>query len=122
MDDRELLRGQYDRMYRAMCEKDMDTLDAVLDENFHLLHMTGMRQDKRGYMKHIQNGTLNYADAHTEDLDISVRGDEAELTGRSRVRAAVFGGGWHSWRLELRMKAIRHGGTWRFCFAAASTY
>ena len=122
MDDRELLRGQYRRMYRAMCEKDMGALDDVLDESFQLLHMTGMRQDKRGYMKHIRNGTLNYADEYTEELDISVRGDEAELTGRSRVRAAVFGGGWHSWRLELRMKAVRRGGTWRFSFAAASTY
>ena len=122
MDDRELLRGLYDRMYRAMCEKDTETLNDVLDENFQLLHMTGMRQDKRGYIKYIQNGTLNYADAHTEALDISVHGDEAELTGQSRVLAAVFGGGWHSWHLELRMRAIRHGDTWRFSFAAASTY
>ena len=48
--------------------------------------------------------------------------DQATLRGRSRVNAAVFGGGRHTWRLQLSFRLVKHNGRWQFTAASASTY
>ena len=101
MDDRQQIYALYERMYKAMIAKDADVLRQVHAPDFVLVHMTGMRQSCEEYIRYIVNGTLNYYNAETENLDITVNGNEAVLRGRSRVTAAVFGGGRHTWRLQL---------------------
>ena len=44
------------------------------------------------------------------------------MTGRSRVTAAVFGGGRSNWRLQLRFKLVKREGLWLFTEASAGTY
>ena len=68
------------------------------------------------------NGTLNYYSAETENLDITVNGNEAVLRGRSRVTAAVFGGGRHTWRLQLLFHLHKDNSGWLFTRSEASTY
>lgn len=70
----------------------------------------------------IAGGTLNYYSAEHEQMDIKVDGNHATLTGRSRVNAAVFGGGRHTWRLQLYFQLSRYNGHWLFTNAQASTY
>ena len=122
MDDQEKLRQLYEDMYAAMVAKDAKELDRVHDDSFTLVHMTGMHQDKQTYIRAILNGTLNYYSAVTEGLDIQVAGDTAAMTGRSRVTAAVFGGGRHTWRLRLSFLAKKAGEEWKLTRAEASTY
>ena len=122
MTDEALLRQLYEDMYAAMVAKDEKELDRVHDDSFALVHMTGMVQDKKTYIRSILNGTLNYYSAQTEELEISVTGDTAVMTGRSRVTAAVFGGGRHTWRLELTFHAVKRDGAWKLTRAEASTY
>ena len=105
-----------------MVEKDSATLDRVHADEFVLVHMTGMRQSKREYISAIMDGTLNYYSATHEQTDIALDGDRAPLTGRSRVTAAVFGGGRSTWRLQLRLELVRRDGRWLFTEARASTY
>lgn len=69
---------------------------------FVLIHMTGMHQSKREYIRAIMDGTLNYYSEETDSIDVSVSGDTAVMTGHSKVAAAVFGGGRHTWRLALK--------------------
>jgi len=87
-----------------------------------LTHMTGMHQSKQEYIQSIANGTLNYYSAEHEQMDIKVSGDRATLRGRSRVNAAVFGGGRHTWRLQLHFDLVKEDGKWRFAEARATTY
>ena len=109
-------------MYQAMVEKDMDVLDELLDETMVLVHMTGRRQDKKSYMESIADGTLNYFSEETENIEVSVDGDHAAMTGQSRVEAAVYGGGRGWWNLQLAMKLAKRDGVWRFTEGRASTY
>lgn len=95
MPDRELCQAAYQEMYRAMIAKDIPALSRVLDESFVLVHMTGMRQPKAAFLKAVGNGTLNYASAEHDSMEVTVHGETAALVGKSQVRAAVFGGGWH---------------------------
>ena len=121
-DDKQQLAALYERMYKAMIAKDSTVLDEVHADDFVLVHMTGMHQSKPVYIHAIMDGTLNYYSAVTEELDVDVDGDKAVITGHSRVEAAVFGGGRHTWPLSFRFEARKENGTWRFTRSQASTY
>ena len=122
MTDKEQIIQLYKEMYTAMVNKDSAELYRVHDDSFVLVHMTGMRQPKEVYISSIMDGTLNYYSASHEDMQVEVKGDTAVLVGRSRVTAAVFGGGKHTWRLQLRFQLVKKNGQWRFALASASTY
>ena len=122
MTDKEQIIQLYKEMYTAMVNKDRAMLECVHDDSFVLVHMTGMRQSKQEYINAIMNGTLNYYSAEHEDMQAEIKGDSAVLVGRSRVTAAVFGGGKHTWQLQLRFQLVKKNGEWRFALASASTY
>ena len=122
MTDKEQIIQLYKDMYTAMVNKDRAELERVHDEGFVLVHMTGMRQSKQDYINAIMDGTLNYYSTGHENLQAEIKGDTAVLVGRSRVTAAVFGGGKHSWRLQLRFQLVKKNSDWRFALASASTY
>ena len=122
MSDIELCREAYRKMYRAMIAKDADALDAVLDDSFVLVHMTGMRQDKRAFISAVVNGTLNYYSCRDDSIDVKINGDTAVLIGKSQVNAAVFGGGKHTWRLEQDLTLVKRDSKWLITLSEASTY
>ena len=122
MDDKQQIEALYQQMYHAMVEKDTVTLDEVHGDEFVLTHMTGVRQSKYAYIRAIADGTLNYYSAEHEQMDIKIDGNRATLTGRSRVVAAVYGGGRHTWRLQLTFQLVKREGRWLFSAASASTY
>ena len=122
MTDKEQIIQLYKEMYTAMVNKDRAELERVHDDSFVLVHMTGMRQSKQEYINAIMGGTLNYYSASHKDMLVEIKGDSAVLIGRSRVTAAVFGGGKHTWQLQLRFQLVKKNGEWRFALASASTY
>ena len=120
--DEEIIIKLYREMYSAMINKDREELEQIHDDSFVLFHMTGMKQSKNEYISAIMGGTLNYYSAVHDDMEIAINGDTAKLTGKSKVTAAVFGGGKSTWRLQLDFELIRKNGEWYFTFARASTY
>ena len=122
MDDRREIEALYRQMYQAMVDKDTLVLNKVHADDFVLIHMTGMRQSKAEYIRAIADGTLNYFSAEHERMEISIDGDQAVLIGRSRVNAAVYGGGRHSWRLQMDTRLQKRDGQWRITFCKVSTY
>lgn len=122
MKEEEKLRQLYEDMYAAMTDRNESELNRVFDDAFVLVHMTGMRQDKKTYVRSILNGTLNYYSAETKSLSIYIDGDGAEMTGRSSVSAAVFGGGKQIWRLQLFLRAKKMGNVWKLTGAEASVW
>ena len=109
-------------MYRAMIAKDTAALGLLLNDDFVLVHMTGMRQPKGEYLRSIAQGTLNYFSYEDTQLDITVKENRALLIGRSRVNAAVFGSRRHTWRLQLDIDLEEKDGRWLMTEARASTY
>ena len=122
MTDKEQIIQLYREMYTAMVNKNRAELERVHDDSFVLVHMTGMRQSKQDYINAIMDGTLNYYAAEHEDMQVEGKDNTAVLIGKSRVTAAVFGGGKHTWRLQLRFQLVKKNGEWRFALASASTY
>lgn len=122
MSEQEKIENSYKKMYQGMIDKDRNTLLEILDESFVLVHMTGMRQPKTDFIRAVEDGTLNYYSADHQRICVNLRGNEAELTGQSIVKAAVFGGGWHTWRLQLQLTLKQKAGVWKIMEARASTY
>ena len=122
MRDSELIKGCYKSLYKAMIEKDGYALSKLLDDSFGLIHMTGMRQGKNAFIRAVEDGTLNYYSAQHQNIDVKIEDRKAMLTGQSVVNAAVFGGGRHTWRLQLKIDLIETDGIWRMTEARASTY
>ena len=116
------IEALYREMYEAMVAKDTVTLNRIHADEFVLTHMTGTKQSKQEYIKAIANGTLNYYAAEHEQMEIKVNGNHATLTGYSRVTAAVYGGGRHTWNLKLTFQLVKRDGQWLFTHATASTY
>ena len=112
----------YKAMYRAMISKDMAAMAHIHDKSFVLIHMTGSKMNQKEYLEAVKNGTLNYYSAEHDDIKVTIDGDKAELRGRSRVNAAVYGGGRHTWRLQQDMKLAKINGKWVFTFSQAGTY
>ena len=105
-----------------MVEKDESILREVLAPEFVLIHMTGMRQPLEAFIQSVQDSTLNYSSARHQKIAVQLDGDRGKLTGQSLVHAAVFGGDWHTWRLQLVCHLAKQGGKWRITEAIASTY
>lgn len=121
-DDKEQIQSLYVAMYKAMMAKDTLALGKLLSDDSVLVHMTGHKQSKQEYLSEIASGVLNYYSVETDSLDIVVNGDTAWMIGRSRVNAAVYGGGRHTWRLQMDSQLCKIDGKWLITYSKASTY
>ena len=121
-DERTQLIMLYENMYQLMISKDTDNLEKILSEEFALHHMTGMVQKKYVFLKAVRQGVLNYFSAIHEKIDIQITGDHALIIGDSRVLAAVFGGGRHTWRLRQMISCKKENGMWLMEKSVASVY
>ena len=122
MNDEALIREIYCKYWNGMIEKDTDALRRLMSEDYTLMHMTGVRQSRETFLKGLQGGTFNYYSAEHDSITVQVNGETAEMTGKSRVLAAVYGGGKHSWRLQGDFTLRKENGNWKLTSSRASTY
>ena len=115
----EELKTLYIKMYEYMIAKDIKALDKMHSDDFVLIHMTGVHQNKKEYLQAIKDGTLNYYSY--QDVEIIPKTDTTFI-GRCKVLAAVYGGSKHTWKLQLKFQLAKKDGEWYFTLASASTY
>ena len=120
MTDEQQLKNLYNEMWQALVSKDISTLEKIHAEEFILTHMTGMNQPKVEYLRCVRGGELNYFSARAENIFVDT--GAGKLIGQSKVEAAVFGGGKHTWRLQLAFDVEKISGKWILIFGRASTY
>ncbi|MBQ7547647.1 MAG: nuclear transport factor 2 family protein [Clostridia bacterium] len=122
MDEREAVRELYRTYWKYMIGKDADGLRRLMADDYVLMHMTGVRQSKETFLRGLLDGTFNYYAAEHDSIEATVHGDTAELIGKSRVLAAVYGGRRNSWRLRGDFTLRKENGAWRFTSSKASVY
>ena len=122
MDDEERIRELYRKYWRCMIAKDVDGLRGLMTDDYFLLHMTGVKQSDEAFLKDLLDGTFHYYSAEHDSIEVIVTGDRASMIGKSRVLAAVYGGGKHSWRLRGDFTLRKEEGRWKFSSSRASTY
>ncbi len=122
MDEKELIKELYRTYWRYMIEKNAEGLRDMMADDYYLLHMTGVRQSAEVFLKGLLSGTFNYYSADHDSIEVTIHGDRAEMTGKSRVLAAVYGGGKHRWQLQGDFALRKENGTWKLSSSRASTY
>ena len=112
----------YKDYWDYMIEKNIEGLRSLMSSDYCLYHMTGVKQSADEFIEGLRNGTFNYYSAEHDDIIVKVDGDEATMTGKSRVVAAVYGGGKGSWRLQGDFTLRKENENWKFTSSRASTY
>ena len=118
----EIIKDLYREYWRCMIAKDEEGLRSIMSPDYVLRHMTGVHQSKDEFIKGLMNGTFNYYSADHDSIEVMIDGDTAGMTGKSRVNAAVYGGGRHTWRLRGDFTLRKEAGEWKFTGSRASTY
>ena len=122
MDDEERIRELYRKYWRCMITKDVDGLRGLMTDDYFLLHMTGVKQTAEVFLKGLLDGTFHYYSAEHDSIEVIATGDRASMIGKSRVLAAVYGGGKHLRRLRGDFTLRKEEGRWKFSSSRASTY
>ena len=122
MTDEEQIKELYIRYWQYMIDKDAGGLNSLQTDDYYLMHMTGVKQSREVFIKGLLDGTFNYYSAEHDSIDVNITGDTAVMVGKSRVVAAVYGGGKGSWRLQGDFTLRKENGAWKLTSSRASTY
>ena len=122
MNDMEKISEIYRKYWEYMIRKDAEGLRSIMSEDYYLMHMTGVRQSAEVFIRGLLDGTFNYYSAEHDNINVSVNGDTATMTGKSKVMAAVYGGGKNRWRLRGDFTLRKENGSWKLTSSRASTY
>ena len=122
MDEKTKIAELYKDYWDYMIEKTIEGLRSLMSSDYCLYHMTGVKQSADEFLQGLDNGTFNYYSAEHDDIIVKVYGDEATMTGKSRVVAAVYGGGKGRWRLQGDFTLRKENRNWKFTSSRASTY
>ena len=122
MSDEDRIKELYRKYWQYMIDKDADGLRGLMTEDYYLLHMTGVKQSVSEFISGLMNGTFNYYSAEHDSIEVNITGDTATMTGKSRVVAAVYGGGRNKWRLQGDFTLRKENGNWKLTSSKASTY
>ena len=122
MKDAEAIKEIYKSYWRCMIDKDEKGLRELMSDDYYLMHMTGIRQSADTFIRGLLDGTFNYYSAEHDEIQVTVDGDSASMIGKSRVVAAVYGGGKKRWRLRGDFTLRKEGDEWKLTSSSASTY
>lgn len=89
--DRIVLRDWISAFNKAMCEKDVKTLDVLMDDDLVLVHMSGATQSKESWLQDIADETMRYYKIDVTKFDCSVDGDRAVVKATNVIEARIWG-------------------------------
>ncbi|AMV61950.1 Hypothetical protein ADU72_0222 [Pediococcus damnosus] len=120
--DKKLITQLYRDHNRYMVAGDTKKLGALLADNFHLVHMTGMVQTKAEWLGQIDSKQMNYFSSTEEHVEIKEeRGNKATLIGQSQVDASIHGSR-NTWPLQLNLHVEKLADGWKIMNIDAEMY
>ena len=122
MNQQETIKYLYRQYWQYMIEKNAAGLRRIMTEDYYLLHMTGVRQSREEFLRDLLDGTFNYYTAAHDSIVVRIDGNVAEMIGKSRVTAAVYGRRKNQWRLCGVFSLRNENGDWKLTNSKASTY
>ncbi|MCE4956723.1 nuclear transport factor 2 family protein [Macrococcoides caseolyticum] len=111
----------YVKLYQAMIDEDVDTIDQLMMDGSVLVHMTGVRQPKIEWLRAIENQSMKYYSTKEENIEILIKDKKATLVAQNKVDARIYGSR-NTWPLELTMTLVKFDRYWKISHVEASTY
>ncbi len=93
-----------ERRYDAMIRGDADALANTLADEFFYHQANGKTNDKPGYVRQMQSGTVKVFSAERYDVKVNLFGDVATAMGSTRVDVEIAG--------ERRKTDLRYLNVW----------
>ena len=122
MNELERIEQLYRDYWRYMIAGDAEALRGMMTADYTLQHMTETRQNAEAFLRGLRDGTFRYYSAEHDEIEVQIEGGRAFMTGKSRVLAAVYGGGRHLRRLRGDFTLRQEQGVWKLSSSTASTY
>ena len=122
MEDRESVKELYIKLCDASINKDKDTLNEILADDYVLIHMTGKRQSKQDYINSVLSGELKYYESIHESIEVNIDGDKATIIGKTKTLASPFGFCKSWWKLRQDVLLEKVNDTWIIKQSKASSY
>lgn len=110
-EDQQNILAVYQRIDAAMVNKDTETLDHLLDDDYVLVHMTGYRQSKEEWLDQIENEEMKYFKTMPQKTTITIDGNTAVLICDTRIDARIYGFR-NIWSMKMEMHFEKHGDDW----------
>lgn len=122
MEDKDIIKELYIKLCDASINKDADTLNKILAEDYVLIHMTGKRQSKPDYINSVLSGELKYYESIHESIEVNIDEDKATIIGKTKTLASLFGFGKSWWKLRQDVLLEKVNDTWIIKQSKASSY
>lgn len=90
----------YMKMQQALIDKDMNTLEEIIDDSKTFTHMSGLTQTKDEFLKEVSDGTLNYFESKLTEVEISIISNLATIRGKNTLTANAYGS-YGTWTLNI---------------------
>jgi ketosteroid isomerase-like protein len=110
-EDKQKILAVYQRIDDAMVNKDTDTLDNILEDNYVLVHITGYHQGKQEWLEQIENEEMKYFKTMPQKTTITIDGTTAILICDTRIDARIYGFR-NTWSMKMEMHFEKRGDNW----------
>jgi len=96
-----------------MVKKNIDSLEALMDDQFLFIHSNGWTQTKKDFFDDFETGKLIYDHIETSEATVKIYNDTALLTGKGKFMGKVDG---KPFNLDLIYTEVyvRMDNRWRF--------
>lgn len=101
------MKELYEALYEAMINKEIDSINEILDSSFQIIHVNGMIQTKEEFMKAIADGTLVYESFEMMKVQESMMEDRGVLMIDSRIKANIYHTGIRNWNLSSKIALLK---------------
>ena len=102
------------RYHEAMVATHVADLDAMLEPEYFLIHITGYRQPKQEWLSVLRSDNYDYhqIDVSAKEIQVYLGSKSAVVTGRGVFDATIQG--MHApWRLKFKLELIRGSSGWK---------
>lgn len=119
-EDKQKILAVYHRIDDAMVNKDTETLDNILDDNYVSVHMTGYQQSKQEWLEQIENEEMKYFKTMPQKTTITIDDNIAIFICETKIDARIYGFR-NTWSMKINMYFEKRGNNWYPVNASASS-
>lgn len=109
------------QLTELMIERNTKQMNAILDANFTLTHITGYVQSKQEWFSEIESGRMKYYSYQEIKTSVTIDGDKAVFMGQNILDARIWGTR-NNWRLQQTMQFEKQEGKWIIMQSIATTF
>ncbi|MGG4201812.1 nuclear transport factor 2 family protein [Peribacillus frigoritolerans] len=110
-EDKQKILAVFNQINDAMINKDIETLNTILSDDYASVHMTGYRQSKQEWLEQIENEEMKYFKTIPQKTKITIHGNKAVLICDTKIDARIYGFR-NTWSMKTEMHFDKYGDNW----------